>query len=686
MKKESLFLLNSEDYEIKSVFNGIAEIRTKDGMVGLLSFKRNQLVGSLDYYDTYLSYLSSEFYFQFKECNKYHEIRIYDTLNEKMIVDNWKIIEAYGKSKKMYILESPIDGKLHIFDVFSHTTLNLFDMAFDNIVSIDSTHLLLTIDGKKGVYNYDVDKKTEIVIPIEYDDIEYSYPILILTKNNERTFSFLKDDSIVNRAFDEIKVLENSFVSCKKDNTVYVYHRDLKRRVLEAYADEVTIGMSQYNDCNYYITNKDGKFGLMRDNAYGKETDYPKGIVLIPEIYDSIKRTNKNGLFFLMKDGKKGALIVYNSEVIKKIEPKYDEIEYRGKNGNDFFALYSSSNSKDDNNAKCDIGFIDKDVSLTTLVSCCELIDQHKSQYLILYKKDGKYGMIPYIRKKYNETTLSGYDNITFLDSKKLIVEKNNKKGFVDVNELVIPVEYDEITLLNIDFDDYALLEKDGKQGVFHLSPDHVLNEYSYFSEKNGKYGDKFIIPLEYDSIINGSNSYYFGLKKGCNWNLFHLDFDEEPVLKKCNSIDYDSIEFYEQIILCKDRTSTYIYDYKLTLLETLPLCSSVVELLEKKRGYNKDDYLYCIDGICYCYYGLFKTFKKVYPNDELVYLTRYETGSDIFEVRSTNKEEHDSFCSRIDSMDEKTAEKYLRSISSDSSTEKPQTLRLKRISKRENI
>ncbi len=69
-----------------SVFNGIAEIRTKNGMVGLLSFKRNQLVGSLDYYDTYFSYLSSEFYFQFKECNNYHEIRIYDTLNEKMIV------------------------------------------------------------------------------------------------------------------------------------------------------------------------------------------------------------------------------------------------------------------------------------------------------------------------------------------------------------------------------------------------------------------------------------------------------------------------------------------------------------------------------------------------------------------------------------------------------------------------
>ena len=196
MKKTSTIVKEKNKYEIGVIINNTAYIKSVTGKTGLLNIKTNQIVGEMDNYYTIYN-VNEKLYYQEKtieerdeenNCNLKHTIRIYDALNEKTLVDGWEIVNnsAYYD---LIIVKSPIDGKLHLFDCHAfRKSTNIFDLPLDNIKYIYREYrykyFVVTMNGKKGLYRH----SHNLILPIEFENIEGHNEIIIYTKNNKKYF------------------------------------------------------------------------------------------------------------------------------------------------------------------------------------------------------------------------------------------------------------------------------------------------------------------------------------------------------------------------------------------------------------------------------------------------------------------------------------------------------------------
>lgn len=118
---------------------------------------------------------------------------------------------------------------------------------------------------------------------------------------------------------------------------------------------------------------------------------------------------------------------------------------------------------------------------------------------ILKYQKDNKYGLINFEGK---EILAANYDNIYALQGieKSVIVEKDGKKGLVSTSmgEVIIPVEYIEISSLTKTYDDGYIVRNDAnKLGI--ISPDKTT-----------------ILDAKYDEIKNvAGNNYYVVVENG---------------------------------------------------------------------------------------------------------------------------------------------------------------------------
>lgn len=118
---------------------------------------------------------------------------------------------------------------------------------------------------------------------------------------------------------------------------------------------------------------------------------------------------------------------------------------------------------------------------------------------ILKYQKDNKYGLINFEGK---EILAANYDNIYALQGieKSVIVEKDGKKGLVSTSmgEVIIPVEYIEISSLTKTYDDGYIVRNDAnKLGI--ISPDKTT-----------------ILDAKYDEIKNVTgNNYYIVVENG---------------------------------------------------------------------------------------------------------------------------------------------------------------------------
>lgn len=118
---------------------------------------------------------------------------------------------------------------------------------------------------------------------------------------------------------------------------------------------------------------------------------------------------------------------------------------------------------------------------------------------ILKYQKDNKYGLINFEGK---EILAANYDNIYALQGieKSVIVEKDGKKGLVSTSmgEVIIPVEYVEISSLTKTYDDGYIVRNDAnKLGI--ISPDKTT-----------------ILDAKYDEIKNvAGNNYYVVVENG---------------------------------------------------------------------------------------------------------------------------------------------------------------------------
>ena len=654
MKKTSTIVKEKNTYEIDVFINNTAYIKSVTGKTGLLNIKTNQIIGDMDNYHTIYD-THGQFYYQEKTIEKSSEennwttrktVRIFDALNERILVDGFEVVKEFSSQYDLTALKSPIDGKLHLFDKYAcrkHT--NIFDMPLDDIEYLFSeyndTYLVVTVNGKKGLYYHNCyDKTPSLITPIEFDNIEKLHNIIVYTKNNQKYFECTGRDGKKSSTFDEIKLDDNNknVAYCKKGNQIYVYNTEAQELLLSTDADEIKYmykNGDSYNDYHgdfFFEIMKNGKYGVISskiNNEIRKAGTGAKVSTLLPPKYDEIERAR--GGLYLKKDGKIGLFIgsSYHNQVI---EPKYDDIDFLGYN---YFALYT--------NGLCDIGKATSYNPFTPSITNCEVAEDFDNA--LTYKKNGKYGLL-FADDRHDEIIPPEYDSISNVAKYYFILGQNNKKGLMHLGKIIIPVEYDEIS---------------------------IGGQY-------GKYGS-----------LKDSKVLYFALKKGKkhelaklhNWQ--YVDTNVEFV----SNHTFDTIDFFHDVMVFKDQVYSYIYDYNEKLLKSLPASTSITAYgrpykddYDKECGYRK--YFYCIDGVYYYYKD--GKFEEVYTENNDLYLTTYETEKDSFEIRSYNKDEHDSFCSTIDSQEDAEAEKSLIEMSEKgiSRIDYP-TLVLRRVSKKSN-
>lgn len=650
MKKTSIVVKEKSIYDIDILIGNTAYIKSVTGKTGLLNIKTNEIIGNMDYYYTIYD-TNGKFYFQTLEIEKETEenncpskknIRIYDALNEKMIADGFEVVESFRKYFEVASLRSPVDGKIHLFDKYAYRKpTNIFDLALDDVKflykSYNDTYFVVTMNGKKGLYHSNCyNEVPSLVTEIEFDDIEKMPNIVVYTKNDEKYFVCDGKDGKTSVKFDSITVDEKNenIVYCKKENKTYIYNTESQELLLISEADEIKYLSKygdSYNDNNgeyVFIIKKDEKLGLVSSKINNEIRKSNNGEAIVTELldsdYDEIEQHYDR--FYLMKNDKMG-LFIGDSNHNQLIEPVYDNIDYLR---DEYFALYTGE--------YCDIGRIASYIPYRTSVTKCQI--EENTRFGLIYKKDGKYGLILTDRDSKNAIIPNEYESISCVLECYFILERNSKKGFMHQGKMVIPMDYDDIQI----------------GGSYE----------KYKSMKDAK-------------VL------YFSLKKGNKFELAKMhnyQYVETNVEFVSNHI-FDSIEFFRDIMVFKDQNLTYIYDYEERLLKTFPAQISVIPFAKLCSKYDEEhnlrDYFYLVDG-AYFYYKDGQ-FEKVLVEENDCYVTTYEIGDETFELRTFNKTEHDAFCLALESKDDSEAEKTLIEVSKNGNHKYP-TLVLKRVNK----
>mgnify|MGYP004631581825 FL=1 len=591
MKKTSIVVKEKDDFDINILINNTALIHSVTGKSGLLNVKTNTIIGEMDNYYTIYD-AERGFYYQEKTIEEASQennwkarkvIRVYDTQEEKMVVDNGELIKHFDDRYRLSIFRSPIDGKIHLFDINAvREDTNIFDMTLDDVQLLyeqsGDINLIITVNGKKGVYqHHPYMKSMGLIVPIKYDNIEkapdiagYVSNIIIYTINGKKFFTYNGIDGQRSSEYDDIIVDEKhkKIIYCKKGSRIQVYNIKISKFLLDEKCDDVQF-LCDVNKEIYDRRIEKNYFAITRNNLKGLlvvEVGFFRGVYCPSEVKDVL------------------------------IEPTYDKIvnlDYG------LFALY--------NGDRCDVYQITSSPK-KLLIKDCKFVSSIVSDECI-FEQNGSYGILFKALRK----TVNNYDNIEYLGNGYYKVGRNGKNGINFHGDDIVPVQYDTVDM------------------KFYKSS--LSTNIVYFAlEKNNSC-------LEFERMKH---------------NNVHPAYDGEIN----RSQEYKKIDFLDDIMVLRTETETLIYDYDEKLLKQLPITSQISVIYRKPTNGYKEKPIYVIDGKFH-YYKSGKL-EEVFVEENDLYITTYETETDSFELRTYNKDEHDAFCSVIDSSEEIEAEKSL--------------------------
>ena len=406
MKQESYVIKEKNECKISEVINDTAIIKC-DNRIGLLNIKTNQLICKLDIYDKTIDYDKNLIILIRNRDSEDYAVYIYDSKEEKMIVDGWKPIPNHRViSSSLLRLESPLDHKMHLFNTNTYKGSNdIFDMAIDNTLGLQlggyDYYCVIEKNGKKGIYSADEGLKT----PIEYDEIKIFEPngelkSAVLTKNNEKYFAYFDDLPNTSEAYDDITFDKNNknIIYGHKNDIIYVYHTYFKRVLFTTHSNELKCIDARLN--RRILSNFTFYFETVDNDNHG-------AIALTCDEQSNLKISTLN-------------------------HNKYDRVEHLK---DDYFALYR----KDD---YCDIVKFNPD-GQKTIVKKCKIKGELNYDHLI-YEKNHKYGLLILSSTitKYKEH----YDDINMPVHPYCITETNNKKGLIAYHYL-LGEKYDDIVI-----------------------------------------------------------------------------------------------------------------------------------------------------------------------------------------------------------------------------------------------
>ena len=426
MNKKTTIIKQNNPYEISIIIDNTALIKSLDGKTGLMNIKNNKIIGNFENYHTlydnekkfYIQELSDE---NTSIKTEYKKIRIYDAECEKMIIENFKLINVLYNSIFMYS-----NGKEYcIFDSEYYRENNdsinqVYDNAEEFSRSYLGQYLLVTQNGKKGIYR----SGKGLVVPCIYDKISINAKedLVFFENDDKQFFSHLGKVSNISSEYDLITVDEiKHIIYCKKNDVIYIYDKIFEKMITDFCCDEIKYVNSNDKD-SMYIYKKDNKYGIVIIEREAKKISNQNKILLNNE-YDEIIYKG-NGIFYLKKDNKYGIYSCYKNIII---EPKYEKID-----STNFYYVYILYNGN-----FCDIVNVQEN---KTLVENCEFIKNYSSE--IMYLKNNYFGLIT---KYDNFKIIENYDKIEYLDDHLFLLQKDSYKGICKEGNIIIPIKYEEI-------------------------------------------------------------------------------------------------------------------------------------------------------------------------------------------------------------------------------------------------
>ena len=600
----------TNNIDMKSIIDNTASIKSVTEKTGLYNIQTERIIGLMDDYEI-IPMKEKHLYKQIKE----NTINLYDTLSETFLVQGWEIVKKYKEYPYIEVLRSPLDGKLHLFNYYNfRESTSILEKPFDEVENLYSylgkLYLVLTINGKKGLYQHDDFQEGKgLITPVEYDSIEYitnfyrADGIVIYTKDKKKFIADHSNPDKLSESFDEIKrdKKNKNLIYCKNGNTLSVYDIEQHNFLFHEDCDEIEYEYSyeekytEYYKAYYFTTKKDGKTGLTTTEI-NKKIYEPKATIttstLLPKEYDGICRIHN--LWRTEVNGKYG---LYSKGYIE-LKPQYDQIEHLSF---DNYAFY--------HDGLCDIVRV-KSQRCVPLITDCKILQHIENSRInaLIYQKEDKQGLF-YMdqNEKNNKVTPAEYDEIEYETSYLFRVTKNQKQGILYLGIICIPTEYDEIRV-------------GGYKG-------------------------------EYDTLFN-TDPLYFALKQGTKYKVAKssLYFNSKKPFEYVSDESFDQVHFLKDIMILYKQQLAYIYNYKGVLVD---IVSATSEIICRKKEDSKE-YLYRIDGIDYYYKG--GHFKPLRIEKNNLYKDFYDTDDTSFEVSSYDKLRLDDFRKMIDGLTEEAA------------------------------
>lgn len=550
-----------------------------------------------------------EYFILFKDDG---EMLIYDCVLEKYIVSGFRAFMVYGDYSVVVLLDDY--GKKHLFDKYIFKTdTSIIERKFEKIERIydDTKKQYYKVINDDGLYLYITG--LGFISFAGYADIKY------LCSHEDEIYFEVIDDSLNKNIYNirsgfigSIKY-EDIFIDTKQPSLIYlqneqgisVYDINLDSWLLnDIYCDHVKLVSSsnkmegntlQYGEYRFVASKDDIKellnveFNLKVFRKEGNRPSYKVKVSSLARNYNDIEYDEKYEIAFLKKGDKKG-LFIKNAHFTSLIEPRYDDVKYLGD------GIYELNRDNFSVIARLQ-------VILKFLVNNCQVIDS--SNYGIIYKIDEKYGLVL------------------------------TKKTLNSESDLVIPAIYNSIIHLVGPFFEVSL---NGKKGIYRL-------------------GD-LIIPIQYDDIcikdIENNGSTYFSLKKESGEYDFATYKNDE--LSFLNT-EFKNVIFFSDLMILKDEELIHFYDYKMNLIKSIS--SSIRLTMSKYR--NTGNYIYSIGDEDYIFKN--NALIKVLCKRNKLYIGVYESDYGYVVVNEYVQERFNEQCSIINSCNLEEFNKTLKSL-----------------------
>lgn len=319
-KDEKYGLINFEgkevlpcDYDEITALKGVTNnlLVKKDGKVGLVN-EKGQTIVNTEYKD--IKTLKEGYKNEYIIVNDNNQYGIISTTGTVIIEPKYEDVK-YLNNSEMFAIKD--DG---VWKLINKDNQILIDGGYDNIIEAKGENVVVEKGGKYGV----VTTKNEEKIPVEYEQIKYTFSIYYIAKtggkygiinlNNEQ----VKDFNYINMDYVE----KGDFIQADvSDTETVIFDNNLSEKingiVSEINQEKGYIKVYTNNEYKYYnfkfeekkssdiltsnnlfLSKKDGKYGYV--NKEGK--------VIVDYIYEDGTEQNSCGFAAVKKDGVWGSI------------------------------------------------------------------------------------------------------------------------------------------------------------------------------------------------------------------------------------------------------------------------------------------------------------------------------------------------------------------------------------------